>query len=259
MVFCQLDVTDRIGLDPVADRILRNLTADLRNRQAPTPCAGMLVAESADAPLNSLTVSVGPCPADGAGRVLVLTRGNTAWLTRNAAAIRTFLASGGKLVAAGLNQADGQALAQASRAPFGVASGTLWINSLSGTLPAAFRGVSPAGIHWRKKLDVVTVSSVPAGGWRSKTGVLATVPVGQGELIWISAVPEDFDPDKRPDLIFSRVNTERVYTIVLANLGVQTGSRWPLRLGPKAPDATETTFYTDKRVPRDDPYADMRW
>lgn len=29
--------------------------------------------------------------------------------------------------------------------------------------------------------------------------------------------------------------------------------------GRKAPETTETTFYTDKRMPRDDPYADVRW
>ena len=108
-------------------------------------------------------------------------------------------------------------------------------------------------------VGVATVASVPAGGWRSKTGVLAAIPVGAGEIVWIAPLPGDFDPGKRPDLVFPRVNTERLYTIVLGNLGVRTGSPWPSYLGARATKASESAFYTDKRVPRDDPYADMRW
>ncbi len=259
LLFCQLDVTDRVGADPVADTLLRNLIADLADRRAPPQRIGLLAAKSANAVLSDLKIVGDTCPKDGAGKVLVLTRADGGWLNRNRAAVRTFLTSGGKVVAAGLGEAQGKALAQASGAGFGVASETRWLNPLSGKLPAAFRGVSPAGIHWRKKLATTTVTSVPADGWRSKTGVLATIPIGAGEIVWLAPAPEDFDPDKRPDLVFSKVNTERVYTIVLANLGVRTGPSWASRLRPKVLRAAESAFYTDKRVPRDDPYADMRW
>ena len=118
--------------------------------------------------------------------------------------------------------------------------------------------MSPAGIHWRKKLAVAAVAKVPEAGWRSATGVLARIPVGQGEIIWVAPLPADFDPEQRPDLVFSQVNTERLYTLVLANLGVSVGPGWSSRLGPAA-TPPQAGVYTDQRIPRDDPYANMRW
>jgi len=245
MIFCQLDVTDRIGLDPVADTILDNLIGDLKNGRVPVR--------------RTVTVAAQTTPVGDKDTVLVLSSGSAAWLKDHAAAVRTFLAGGGKLLAAGLSDADGEALARASGDGFTVGRKTLWLNPLSGRLPNAFRGVSPADIHWRKKLSVTSVATVPDGGWRSETGVLASIPVGSGEIVWIVASPKDFNPEKRPDLVFTKVNTDRLYTIVMNNLGVHMGTHWPACLGPHAAQADDAAFYTDKRVPRDDPYADMRW
>ncbi|MFO7937717.1 MAG: hypothetical protein R6V06_08960 [Kiritimatiellia bacterium] len=196
--------------------------------------------------------------AAGKGKVLLLTPDRSDWLKDNASSLRTFLSEGGAILAAGLSEKDGKALALASGAEFTVARKTLWINPLSGPLPTAFRGVSPAAIHWRRKLEVTTIATVHDKGWRSDTGILATVPVGSGEIIWIATTPDDFNPEERPDLIFTSVNTKRLYTIVLNNLGVHTGAQWSSFLGSRTtPD--DTKFYNDKRIPRDDPYAYMRW
>ena len=259
MLFCQLDVTDRIGLDPVADTLLRNLIADLTSRNAPRQRTARRVADSVSAPLRDLAPDAAPCPADGAGTVLVLPRGSGEWLTRNRVGIPAYLASGGRIVAAGLTADEGRALAHCVDGVFGVKTGTLWLNPLAGRLPRAFSGVSPAGVHWRRKVAVTTVSSVPVRGWRSETGVLAAIPVGSGEIVWIAALPGDFDPASRPDLVFTRVNTERLYSLVLSNLGVPVGTGWSSRLAPDAPAGNEAAMYTDQRLPRDDPYADMRW
>ena len=259
LLFCQLDVTDRIGLDPVADILLRNLVADLTARKAPQQRSARRVADSASAPLQSLALDASACPANGTGKVLILPRGSGDWLNRNVTGLLAYLASGGTIVAAGLTEEEGRALARCADNVFAVRTETLWLNPLTGRLPKAFSGVSPAAVHWRKKLAVTTVSNVPAPGWRSEPGVLATIPVGSGQIVWSSALPGDFDPAQRPDLIFTRVNTERLHTLVLTNLGVPVGGRWPSRLGPNAALATESDMYTDQRVPRDDPYADMRW
>ena len=258
MVFCQLDLTDRIGLDPVADRVLGNLIADLERWHAPALRAATRVAESANAPLDALPMVDDVCPANGVGHVLVLPRGSGAWLTRNAAAVPRFLTTGGTVLAAGLSRDVAEALARCAGGAFTVESRTRWLNPLSAEVPTAFRGISPAAIHWRRKLTVAALASIAGAGWCSETGVLGTVPVGNGEIVWVSALPEDFDPALRPDLVFTRVNTERLYAAVLANLGVQGAVRWSSGLvqggGPGG-----TALYTDKRVPRDDPYADMRW
>ncbi|HNX34381.1 MAG TPA: hypothetical protein PKM57_07130 [Kiritimatiellia bacterium] len=260
MLFCQLDVTDRIGTDPVADTLLHNLTEAVRGWQAPVRRTATVIGQSAGVPLKSLPASAGKLTAAGADRqVVVLTSGCAAWLKDNAAAVRAFLTGSGTVLAAGLSEADGEALRRASGAAFTAGAQTLWLNPLSGKLPAAFRGVSPAEIHWRKKLAVTGIATVPAGGWRSETGVLASIPVGSGEIVWIAASPKDFKPEDRPDLVFTRVNTERLYTIVLGNLGVPAGVRWHAHLDAQAAEADGSAFYTDKRLPRDDPYADMRW
>lgn len=260
MLFCQLDITDRIGTDPVADTILHNLTEDVSDWQAPVRRIATVVGRPAGEPLSDLPASSGSLSPAGADRqVVVLTSGCAAWLKDNAAVVQRFLADGGKILAAGLSEEDGAALVLSSGAKFGVVRRTLWLNPLSGKLPAVFRGVSPAGVHWRRKLEVTSLDVVPAGGWRSETGVLATIPAGSGEIVWIASAPENFKPETRPDLVFTRVNTERLYTIVLSNLGVPAGVRWPSYLGAQAAETDGAAFYTDKRLPRDDPYADMRW
>ena len=259
MVFCQLDVTDRVGLDPVADTLLGNIVVDVEAWKPMPRRNAILAAESTSTPLSGLDVAEADCPIQGAGKVIVLPRGSAAWLTRNVSAIRPFLASGGKLVAAGLQKDEAETLARIVGGAFSVEIKTLWLNPLSGKLPEAFCGVSPAGIHWRKKLTTPTVATVPRGGWRSGTGVLATIPVGNGEIVWVSALPEDFDPSQRPDLVFTRVNSERLYSIVLANLGIRDGATWSSCLAMGASEGGEAGLYTDQRTPRDDPYADMRW
>ncbi|MDA3923956.1 MAG: hypothetical protein PF904_04565 [Kiritimatiellae bacterium] len=259
MIFCQLDVTDRIGSDPVADIILDNLIGDLNSWQPSARRTAMVIGHSVSAPIKDLPALSGSLSPVGMDKVLVLTSDSSAWLKANAAALRTFLSGGGKVLAAGLSKVDGEALVRSSGVEFTFARQTLWLNPLSVRLPVAFRGVSPACIHWRRKLEVTNIVTVPKEGWKSETGILATIPVGSGEIIWIASSPRDFNIEKRPDLVFTRVNTERLYTIVLSNLGVITGGRWPSFLGTQISKASDAVFYTDKRLPRDDPYADMRW
>jgi beta-galactosidase len=259
MVFCQLDVTDRLGADPTADRLVRNLVSWLDAVPARPRRTARRVAAVATGPLRDLPLDSGSGPPTGTGRVLVLPRGCGDWLGRYGANLRTFLKNGGVILAAGLNKAEGEALARLSGTGFEVTENTLWLNPLKGPLPDAFTGVSPAGIHWRRKRTATTVSRVPAAGWRSATGVLARIPADRGEIVWIAALPGDFNPEQRPDLVFSRVNTERLYAIVLTNLGVSVGKNWAAALGPAAEPGAETALYTDKRRPHDDPYAYMRW
>lgn len=258
MLFCQLDVSDRVGLDPVADRLFRNLVADVATPAERSRRTVRRVGETARAPLARLALDAAPPPANGAGQVLVVPRGSGEWLTAQQPAIAAYLASGGRILAAGLHAEEGQILARCAGNAFAVENATLWINPLRGALPPAFAGVSPAAIHWRQKLGVAAVAE-GCRGWRSPSGVLASIPVGAGEIVWIAALPEDFDPAARPDLVFTQVKTERLYSLVLGNLGVAVDGGWSARLGPAAPAASEADLYSDTRIPRDDPYADMRW
>jgi hypothetical protein len=82
-------------------------------------------------------------------------------------------------------------------------------------------------------------------------------------------LPSDFDPERRPDLIFTKVNTQRLLALILTNLGVRSTITWsegflkpPPDLADRPPPAhalSPNRFYIDARRPRDDPYAYMRW
>lgn len=259
LLFCQLDVTDRLGLDPAADILMRNLVSAIRGYRPNPRRSACRVAETASVPLAQVPFGAAACPIPAAGTVLVLSRGCDDWLQNHGTEIPAYLAAGGKILAAGLDSRSSENLVRNTGAGFAVAGNTCWLNPLVSPVPAAFAGISPASIHWRRKTDTMTVSSVPAGGWRSPSGVLASIPVGSGEIIWIAADPADFDPSTRPDLVFTRVNSERLCSLVLANLGVAVGRSWSACLEPGAAPAAEEDLYTDKRLVRDDPYAYMRW
>ncbi|MBR5025392.1 MAG: hypothetical protein IKX48_10010, partial [Victivallales bacterium] len=175
-------------------------------------------------------------------------------------ALKDFVLFGGTIVASGLSLDDAQALIAATGNRFAVKLETHWKNHLDSTrLPAVFAGISPAEIHWRRKLEAPVVSEVPNDGWKSDTGVIANIPIEKGRIVWLPAAAEDFDPEWRKDMVFTRVKTERLLTIVLANCGIESGVSWTSFFGPDAQKGDLTLLYTDKRIDRDDPYADMRW
>ena len=220
-----------------------------------------LVASSADAPLSALPVnSTAPALVDAGPRhVLVLPRGSAAWLEQHGKALAEYLARGGRVVAVGLTLAEGQALSAAVNNAFSVSRETHWLNPARRSSRAIRRRA--AAIRWRLKLECSVVNAVPGNGWRNDSGVLATIPVGKGLIVWLAATPADFDAKQRPDLVFSRVKTERLIGNVLANLGVQAGRSWAAALEKSAGDAGrhEGDCYSDTRRLRDDPYATMRW
>jgi hypothetical protein len=167
---------------------------------------------------------------------------------------------GGTIVASGLSMDDAQALIAATGNRFAVKQETHWKNHLDSTrLPAVFAGASPSEIHWRRKLEAPVVSEISKDGWKSDTGVIADIPVEKGRVVWLSATASDFDTEWRTDMVFTRVKTERLLTLVLANCGIESGPSWTAFFGPDAQKADQGLLYTDTRVNRDDPYADMRW
>ena len=141
--------------------------------------------------------------------------------------------------------------------------------------------VSPSGkIRWIRdacpRLSPACLRRIPVGanGWRRsactrccrEAGVPRRAPwrvakSSTGQVVWVAATADDFDTEQRPDLIFTKVKTARLEKIILANLGVDTASMplWSSCLGPAGKPLPEFPLYMDKRQPRDDPYAYMRW
>ena len=200
-------------------------------------------------------------PPSTAGAVVLVGRGCAAWMAGQGPALQALLAAGGRVIAAGLSAADAQALEQTCGVRLELQEATAGGALLAGPLPTLLRGVGPAETHWRERRRVLTVSRVPEGGWSAPGGVLACVPAGKGTVVWLASLPSDFDPARRPDLIFTKVNTARLLSLVLTNCGLQPAAPgWSAGLATAAPAATDLpALYLDRRVPRDDPYAYMRW
>ncbi|MFA7196967.1 MAG: sugar-binding domain-containing protein [Anaerovoracaceae bacterium] len=226
VVFCQLDVTDRAGLDSVADRMIRNLVGYLQNAKPENE--------------NPLVVELDP-KSD-----------------YTAEQLRRQLGEGATILATGCTPATLRALATVSGATFQTA--TRWKNALdSAELPDAFAGISPAGVHWRIKCDVSVITQVPAGGWKSPSGVLAVIPAGKGKIVWLSTPDREFTRQERPDLAFSQANAWRLRTLVKYNAGMNVGNGLLPKLlsGDAKPDGKR--LYNDRRTPNDDPYTYIRW
>ena len=263
LVFCQMDVSDRLGLDPAADRLVGNLLAGLGAWTPPSPPAVCLAgAPETIADLQALLPGAPANPATlapSAVGVVLAGRGCAPWLRQQSTALRALLDSGGQVIVAGLNAADAQALEQACGVSLNVREETTGGTPPVGPLPAVLRGVSPAETHWRERRRILTVTEVPAGAWRSSDGALASLPVGKGTVVWLPVLPADFDPARRPDLIFTKVNTARLLALVLTNCDVRTPlPGWSAGLTSAAPTGTPS-LYLDRRQSRDDPYAYMRW
>ncbi len=257
MLFCNLDISDRVGREPAADTILANLVRYLDKRVVNTraPEVAYLGDKLADPDLSTYSRDLVESP----NGVQILVRGCKSKLESRAKRLKQLVQQGGTIVAFGLTQEEA-AILQEALGGFTTNKYVNWLNPLEGTLPEAFRGLSIADIRWRIKRETPVVASVEKG-WRSPSGVLAEVSIGKGRLVWFSALPQDFDPTERMDLIFTRVQTTRLLNVILQNLGVyqsDTPNYWADRLASNSP-AQESDLYNDKRTLHDDPYAEMRW
>ncbi|NOY83185.1 MAG: hypothetical protein GXP31_19500 [Kiritimatiellaeota bacterium] len=283
LIFCQLDVTDRLGRDPAADRVVRNLLTALNEPSKPHRPLEVFLAGDAEliarniAPLRLARAKSAPAVLPGVNpdaALLVLVRGCGPWVRRNAAGIRAFLASGGRAVAVGLAPGDAGELANAAQT-FRVRTirrlTFLDAAAPKGRGPAStFGGVGPAELCWREpRAAVMPAPRDAAGGKEYPLYIVDQAPVGKGWIAWVPVLPSDFDPERRPDLIFTKVNAQRLLALVLTNLGVRSTIMWSGGFLKPPPDSADrplpahalapTRFYLDGRRPRDDPYAYMRW
>ncbi len=229
MVFCQLDVSDRLGHDPAADRLAANLMSEAAAWRSPAHPQTYLIADDAGLlgllPFK-LEAQINPVSVPSAeGSLLILGRGCGPWVFANAAAFKQYFASGGRAVALGLEGDEANLLSALLAPALPLEAKTLWRTLPAGALPEAFRGVSPAENSWRERHTVQTVAPT-AAGWRTETGNLAAVKIGTGELVWLAAAPGDFDPARRPDLVFTQVNQDRLWALALTNLGAMSRMRW---------------------------------
>lgn len=258
ILFCQFDLVDRIGSEPVADTILERLIIQAQTSTLPRP---PLVATHAGSAALFKDLPAANEPPSSPDQILVLSRGCLPWLAKHKDQLETKMKqpTNCKIFAVGLTLEEAELLAQCSSIPFTVATATNWLNPFPDDLLArlVFTGLSSADFRWRRKTQTTVITSASARLQRLPSGVAAV----SHSFAWFSALPEDFDPKTRPDLVFTQVKTERTIRTMLLNLGATFPNQTNLATALQNPEKPilETQIYSDTRKLRDDPYADMRW
>lgn len=220
VLFCQLDLSDRTEPEPVAARLWVNLVDYLS--QTPTRAepkvAKYVGGKNGEELLRELHVRFEPgrLSALRAEDLLIVGAGAQAALKRSREAVREAVRSGATVFGLCLTPDD-----IAEWLPVEV---KLEQRQVIHTKPdfASFellRGLGPSDFHWRGKVDCWCVAKAPEGSTVLPSGVVASIPFGQGRFVFCQAAPRLFDEQARPYLRLSRQHAARLVDRLLANCG----------------------------------------
>jgi beta-galactosidase len=260
VVFCQLDVTGRTEVDPAAGRLVHNLL-DYVDRWQPREVRAVWYAGEPEGRkhLEATGVSAGAFDETQglAGAVLVLGPGAVAELTGREAAVRSWVAEGGRVLAIGLNQDEARGLMpfevlMAERehlstgvGPFGLAS--------------SLAGIGSVDLHNR---DPRVIPLVSGGVDRVGNGVLGLW--GGGQVVLCQMAPWLFGAGETPNVRRTHGRVSYVVTRLLANHGVTGAVPLIERFGAPVVDGQGerrwlSGFYLGRPEEWDDPYRFFRW
>ena len=237
MIFCQLDVSERAGKSPVCDKLISSI---IKSANSWKPAGQkQLIAFGNKACLKYFSlidnkIKINPLELNMDvvnDKIIMLCRGSGDWIRSHASKLEQFIAKGGVVVATGLKQESCRELERISNGKMLFEKSICWNNPYSKSLPECFRGVGPNEIYWREKKQVMICKCKGLNNWNAPSGVLGMCCLGKGRIIWISALPGDFSPVKRPDLQMTQVNTFRLYAILFNNLGIDSGFGWSQLVG----------------------------
>ena len=206
IIFCQLDLTGRDVVDPVAERVLANLLAyasqPAGNRLAPMTYVGGDETEGWLEQLGAL---------DEGGTTLVLGHGADPGEAQEA------VEEARTVVCVGLSGEELSALL-----PFEVATERRPVtHTLIGRpTEGALVGLGNSDFHWRGKVEVDAVTGAPEGLQVLDTGVFAEGTVGGRRYVLVQFLPGDFDYEARPYLRLSHNRSAGALARILTNCGV---------------------------------------
>ncbi len=258
VLFCQMDVTGRTETEPAAETLVSNLlryvgdwrpVATRKAFYAGAP-AGREHLEAAGFPLH--TYDGGEIPADS---VLILGPDSEA-LFAHKDAIGAFLASGGRVLAVGLEPEDVDAVLPV-RVTMRQAE---HINAFfdPATMDSPLAGIGPADVHSR---DPRTLALVSGGAEPVGDGVLAVA--SGGKVVFCQLVPWQFEYRSNFGLKRTFRRTSFLVTRLLANLGAQAPTpllgRFSRPVEGAEPGRWLQGLYLDEPQEWDDPYRFFRW
>jgi beta-galactosidase len=266
ILFCQLDVTGRSERDPAADGLVANLLryaaawqpAAVRSARYAGGAAGAKALQAAGFVLDAYD---GALAAD---EVLVVAPGARAQLAGKKASVGSWLGSGGRLLALGLDQAEANSVL-----PFPVTMQNgehVCAEFAPAGMDSPLAGVGSADTMNRDPREMPLVSG---GASVVGDGVLATAQGGNAVLCQL--VPWQFDWRRPPvsDEAPALMNLKRTYRRVsvltarlLSNMGVTSETPVLARFRePAKPDDRRWLdgLYLDQPEEWDDPYRFFRW
>ena len=191
IVYCQLDLTDRVGREPgadiVADNLLRYLDTPLAPRTGKT--AVCLDGETAQEIQGfGFAASMAPGQPSPEKHVLVIRAGQAALLADRRDNVKAFLEGGGEML---VLYADADLLADplfgdrlhtnTSRVPHGTID--------AGSHPLV-RGMGPQNLHWRATVDLVKVGSQDEDFVSLMEGLAGVLPHGKGRIVLFQVDPK---------------------------------------------------------------------
>lgn len=215
-LLCQLDVTTRVGHDPVASHLMRNILRWLS--QPPAPALTTLV--YAGGPrgrqlLERIGVTVRQMDhgtaLDGV-KVLAVGEGAASGLSKET--VSRFLASGGTLVslpkpAAELKGAPWLPL------PAPIEEKQVWRALTPKPLTGLLSGLGNSDFYWKTRHSI-TVLRPSAGSQVLDPGVACSISLAKGSLVFLQADPEAMQNAR------AKQKATRILATVLANAGAAT-------------------------------------
>jgi beta-galactosidase len=260
VMFCQMDVSGRTETDPAADQLTRNLISYVSDWKPAASRQALYVGDAAGkSHLEKAGITAGAYEGGkpSADQVLIVGPAAGQKLAANAVAIREWLATGGRVLGIGLDQAEAKELVPGVTMkkgehiatffePFGVSS------------PLA--GVGPADVHNREPKQFSLVSG---GATVIGDGILATAPTGS--VVFCQLVPWQCDYSKE------KLNVKRTFRRssclverLLGNMGVEIATPVLTRFSSpvdtaKAEKRWSNGLYLDQPEDWDNPYRAFRW
>lgn len=225
VIFSQLDLGGRLGNEPAADRLARNLLQSLDSSPQPREPRELVLLQSdrsAEALLAGLGLSWrlrGDKPPSPADVVVVPQSAEPGW----GRALVSFAKAGGTVLV--LPQTP-EGLARA-RMPWPlplVSARASRVEPARVDSDPLLRGVGPQLVHWRSFLEGTTFADegLPLGARRLLDGWMLAVEDGQGQ--WVFCQVDWLSIGDGDHLRRTRWNMQKLYRQLLTNLGAHTES-----------------------------------
>jgi len=218
VLFCQLDLTDRYGTDPVAsllvDRLLREYGM---KRPAPKGKVAYLGADAGRkilAPLAVIDTELENLPSSlPATDTLIISPDEAMGRLHGAKQILPkFVRSGGKLVVLPAKENTDLSWLPVEL-KYGRGEAFITRNAAESPL---LRGLSVPDLFWRRCVRCVRVSSAAEGAYNADSGLICSVPLGKGFVVACQIDPAWFQ------WCWQQGKVTRIWSTLLRNLGANS-------------------------------------